>query len=114
MNWLVPVSPVAENTSWCWPTVPVSRRFVKVATPLETAMVVVPASVAVCEGVEATTFADASVTRLPAESSTRITGCVVNAVPLVAPAAEVDRLSVAAEPNPMVIALCATDKVVPL
>jgi hypothetical protein len=82
---VIAVSDVGVNVKVKFPAVPVITRFVKVATPLDAATVVVPESVPVPDAIVATTFTDEFVTVFPPESTMRTTGCCVNATPLTAP-----------------------------
>ena len=70
------------------PAVPEIPRLVNVATPLEEVAVAVP-TVLPPELTDAVTTAEEVVTTFPAESSTRTTGCVVNAAPEAVPCAGV-------------------------
>jgi hypothetical protein len=56
-------------------------RFVKVATPEDIVLVVVPTSVPPAETVAVTTEVESDVTVLPRASLTAICGCVVKAAP---------------------------------
>jgi hypothetical protein len=72
---VIAVSEVGVNVKVKFPAVPVITRFVKVATPLDAATVVVPESVPVPDAIVATTFTDEFVTVLPLASTIRTTGC---------------------------------------
>jgi hypothetical protein len=82
---VVAVSDVGVNLRVKFPAVPERTRFVKVATPLTAATVVVPLKVPVPEAIEATTLIVDDVTVFPDESVIRTTGWVVSAPPLTAP-----------------------------
>ena len=68
------VKAVGVNVKVCASAVPVSRKLVNVATPLEAATVVVPDSVAPPEATVATTFTDEFVTVFPLASTILTTG----------------------------------------
>jgi hypothetical protein len=70
----------AKVTVYVVPAVPLMPRLLNVATPLDALTDAVP-TVLPPVLTEAVTAADELVTVLPAESSTRTTGCVVNAAP---------------------------------
>jgi hypothetical protein len=68
-----------------FPAVPERTKFVKVATPLTAATVVVPLRVPVPEAIDATTLTVDDVSKFPDASVILITGWVVSATPLTAP-----------------------------
>ena len=78
------VNPADAKVNECAPA-PAILRFVKVATPLTAATVVVPVRVPVPLAIATVTLA-VLVVGLPPASRSCTTGCVVNATPLTAPA----------------------------
>jgi hypothetical protein len=94
------VSDVGVKVRVKLPAVPERTRFVKLATPLTAATVVVPLRVPVPEAIEATTLTVDDVIVFPEASVILITGWVVSATPLTAPDGWVVIAACVAAPTP--------------
>ncbi len=105
--------PLANVSVYAVPIVPLIPTVLKVATPLKAVAVAVPTTIPLSLTVIVTTELLSVVTVFPDASWIATTGCVVNADPLAAPAADVESASRLAVPAVGVID-CVTDVSEPL